>query len=797
MYVSSISHERVVFVSRGCHIPKYMLVTTTAISGNDLELIKSKLEQQGMTYTETLTDRTNVLVARSTEGKKYALAKVHGIPCVTPEWVLSGNCSMDRVSEFGIDYSLRGLEVCTTSLDVAERQMVQRICETHQARYSPEMTRRCSVLVVPSRISDLSRNAKVQFARKYQCCVKPYCQFSQQYGGLVGVSGLRDISTRITALRERSGAVAYCFPPNLVSDDVKELIKRSGIRQAQTLTIVTTHVVLLGPTTEFFAPRPGLEFVSLSWLEECAAQGHGRVCAKPYVVSSVLKPVITFTAVPQEDREAFRNSLKRAGMQCVIQDDFVLGANNVGSFARSNTTHLVVGSADGLAGSTKVASLAWRRYKLRVIECFFVHVDWLHHSLVAGYWEDCSPFIMNTPQFSEFNKELGNATVASAGVLADGRRSGSSAYGHGLQRLSKDVTPRDSVLSSSLEHLIGELETKTDATSVTPTSPAVGVGQAQSRSAEDRGEGDVCACNVEVSFNALASSACGRRFGRETPPASQMIVYKQADMEQPQSERKEIEHRGVSPQSEKEGERVQIDDTPRGGRGEFSPSPCCIMLSRSLLHLEEELSQLLPLGLTIAISVEECTHYITERPSRTEYFLSAVAAGKWVLAPSFIKEARQENRIPPEEPHEWCPEMARRASLRNSVSELVKACQLQRRRTERPFASWTVALCCSTDLRTKSFARVLQSGGCKAVIPYTPQELVDALLQGSGPVDSINFVLSDDNNWEQEQLAAINSRLKVYRMEYIAHCLCTLEPDPVIYELMPKTGARKRPKDSS
>ncbi|ESL08832.1 hypothetical protein TRSC58_03459 [Trypanosoma rangeli SC58] len=212
------------------------------------------------------------------------------------------------------------------------------------------------------------------------------------------------------------------------------------------------------------------------------------------------------------------------------------------------------------------------------------------------------------------------------------------------------------------------------------------------------------------------------------------------------------------------------------------------MLAKSLKHMEGSLELLQALGCTLATTLEECTHYVTGKPSRTEFFLSTVAAGKWVLAPSFLEEALREGRIVSEEAHEWCPEIARAALLRSSVVELVRACRLQRKRTVRSFASWRVALCCTKASRTESLLHVLRSGGCCIVRPYSPSQLLNALKSNAEVVRELNLVLSGDDVWESSQLDTVTTHLPVYKLEYIAHCLCVEVPEPELYRLQSDNG---------
>lgn len=779
-----------------------MLVTTTAIYGNELEHIKAGLKDSGVTYATELTASTRVVIAGNTGGAKCRVARERGIPCVTPAWVFLARCSMDRVDEFEIGRTLLGLEVCSTCLTVEERRLVRRVCEAHQATYNAFLTLKCAFLVVPNEFLVLHENGKLQFAKKNHIYVMSYNQFMRQYDYVVEAHCVSAPSTFQKISESASELVVYCSPESYLTETVKSLLETIGAVYVSVLTPLTTHVVMLGPTDEVFFPRPGLEFVSLAWLEECAAQQR-HLTAEPYRVTVAQWPVITFTGVPQKERVALCTALEESGLPCFLQAEFVLGKmTGDESDNQRNTTHLVVGRSTAMK-SSKVAALGWRIFKLQREECFLVDVEWVRSSIKVGKWLDCVPFALELPHPSVLRKTLMRGTVPTAADMKNG----------GRDKNEKTQVPRsllmdvqsDALPPQSLELLIEGLESRTKSYGCMLTTPITTAPQSLCGPKSPLKETTKDHFCVKHNHGAPASSLSSsdvwncELFSED----SQVIVYRGDGFEKP---RKTLRQEGrtctsslgvdgivdAAVCSAMESGVCKTDNIAVEATGRI----CCIMIAKSLQHMVGNIEGLQALGFRVANTVEECTHYVTGKPSRTEFFLCCVAAGKWVLAPSFLEETLREGRIATEEAHEWRPEIARAAQLRNSVTELVRACRLQRGRAVRPFASWCVVLCCTTDLRTESFSRVLRCGGCCVIRPFSPSELLDTLAGERGVLQDITFVLSDDGLWEASQLDALAAHMSVLRMEYIAHCLCVEKAEPQRYILKVDGGpVRKRLKN--
>ena len=167
--------------------------------------------------------------------------------------------------------------------------------------------------------------------------------------------------------------------------------------------------------------------------------------------------------------------------------------------------------------------------------------------------------------------------------------------------------------------------------------------------------------------------------------------------------------------------------------------------------------------ITVTEAVAECTHVISHRPSKTETFLCAVAAGKWVLVPSFIAACHAAGKWLAEEPFEFSADRftssttgdaaataaahcgngvgAAVVALHKSAAAsmpcpaisptlllLANACRYQRshhsreRGDERPFARaddfGITVLCARAEQahRLPSFSNVLAAGGAHVVV---------------------------------------------------------------------------------
>ncbi|TPP52821.1 hypothetical protein CGC21_28480 [Leishmania donovani] len=175
---------------------------------------------------------------------------------------------------------------------------------------------------------------------------------------------------------------------------------------------------------------------------------------------------------------------------------------------------------------------------------------------------------------------------------------------------------------------------------------------------------------------------------------------------------------------------------------------------------------------------EECTHFITAKPSKTEQFLCCLAAGRWILTPAYVTACAQAGYLVSEAPFEWSAEVAASLGCRSSVASLARGCRVQREASQLPFASWQVRVCCTNSARTASFLRVLRNGGCTSLEGATAAEVIAAFKErGSAPPSSTELVLADDAVFSERELEDFASRpasiaCPIMRLEYLVQFLC-------------------------
>jgi topoisomerase (DNA) II binding protein 1 len=193
---------------------------------------------------------------------------------------------------------------------------------------------------------------------------------------------------------------------------------------------------------------------------------------------------------------------------------------------------------------------------------------------------------------------------------------------------------------------------------------------------------------------------------------------------------------------------------------------------------------------TFTNQVEDCTHYVVEKPVKTESFLCSVAAGKWVLMPSFVESAVAKGAFEGEEEHEWTVQHVENNPSLQKMGTLIAACRAQRLSRRGAFESWSVIVCCEENSRAQSFSRVLRCGRCTSILTATTAAEV---FGHSGK--KVTHILSDDNIWSEPLLAEVRERfqLPVLRMEYLVSCLGAESPSTDAFDLKNHLQFRRRP----
>lgn len=110
----------------------------------------------------------------------------------------------------------------------------------------------------------------------------------------------------------------------------------------------------------------------------------------------------------------------------------------------------------------------------------------------------------------------------------------------------------------------------------------------------------------------------------------------------------------------------------------------------------------------------------TGRASRTEKYLGACAAGKWVLRKTYLEECRSAHRFVWEEDHEWGSGSSAVISLDTAPRRwrLELTCE-KTRRPRGAFAGWKVMVFADKG-KLPGLKRLLEAGGASIVSSYTP-----------------------------------------------------------------------------
>jgi hypothetical protein len=223
--------------------------------------------------------------------------------------------------------------------------------------------------------------------------------------------------------------------------------------------------------------------------------------------------------------------------------------------------------------------------------------------------------------------------------------------------------------------------------------------------------------------------------------------------------------------------QLQLDT--RGGASAKPPASYKVLLSNFDATQKAELSILVrDLGGEVLEARNWdplCTHLIVGTPTRSEKFLAACAAGKWVLRSSFLHISAENGTFVPEAEHEFTI-----ATMENNKSASMKrlAAAPRRWRTQLEnepanagaFSGWDVLLCVSESKR-EGFRRLLIAGGAHVVslnLPY-PTDVSATHM----------FVEADKQGGESAKaVAAAPDGVKILKADYIAEYLASSCPPP-------------------
>ncbi|XP_049625071.1 SMC5-SMC6 complex localization factor protein 1 [Suncus etruscus] len=116
---------------------------------------------------------------------------------------------------------------------------------------------------------------------------------------------------------------------------------------------------------------------------------------------------------------------------------------------------------------------------------------------------------------------------------------------------------------------------------------------------------------------------------------------------------------------------------------------------------------------------KNCTHLIAQRLCKSEKFLAACAAGKWVLTKDYIIHSAKRGRWLDETTYEWGYKIEKDSHYSPQMQSAPKRWREELKRTGAPgaFHRWKVVLLVRADKRSDSLIRVLEAGKANIILP--------------------------------------------------------------------------------
>lgn len=779
------------------------LVTTTGFTADDISGIQKTLRAAGWVYEASLTVRTSILVAKASlvPSQKFLLAmkRPHLISVVSSHWVTEAHCSREALQHHLVQPEIFGARVSTTSLTEKQRSVIQAVCVRESGIYMTSLCRRCAFLVVADE-GTKAGNEKVLYAERHPHIARiTYTEFLTRFGTRcpsaveeVGGRGHQQMVRRSMELSSSCNlrhVVCYCTPQDRVTPDVRRVLHCAGVQRVPILTSSTTHVIVLSESCDYIPHREGLEFVGIEWLMACI-EASTEVSTDTFRRLAPDAPTITFSSLSASRKVALSDDIKKSGLHCRVQDTLLLGPVDMKRSSEhsslSASSHLVV-PKECMRTSEKVQAVLRRFEEKQRCECRIVDVSWVEESIRCGQWVDPEPY--TTPLcIIAAEQPQSKSICCNALSTSTPCKDLTSSESVGREKGSPQHRPSldSQKLNLSLEALVGQLERRVSPlTNRVPlnasvvdrpacedvrrhqTSIVIGPSFTTAGGFSPMASKDSCAFLQLCHGEGLAAQNGGMPVALE----SQTIVY-QADG---------VPSLSVPPPMEKRVAALPIG-APQKVDSSVSRVAVTLLIAKAVKDDGVTMASLQGIpGVLVVDTPEQATHYVVHKPSKTETFLCCVAAGKWVLQPSFLHACIAERRLVAEEPHEWStlasggePSIARGSCT--SSMHLVGACRIQRLLRGGAFRSWRVFLTCSDRNRGLSFARVLRSGGCSEVRVATVADVV-ATCSGKGGLPDVQHsthVLTDDNLWDDVNVAYVEQCLHVVvqRVEFLVHTLC-------------------------
>ncbi|XP_023564278.1 SMC5-SMC6 complex localization factor protein 1 isoform X2 [Octodon degus] len=143
---------------------------------------------------------------------------------------------------------------------------------------------------------------------------------------------------------------------------------------------------------------------------------------------------------------------------------------------------------------------------------------------------------------------------------------------------------------------------------------------------------------------------------------------------------------------------------------------------------------------------KNCTHLIAERLCKSEKFLAACAAGKWVLTKDYIIHSANSGRWLDETTYEWGYKIEKDSHYSPQMQSAPKRWREELKRSGAPgaFHRWKVVLLVRSDKRSDSLIRVLEAGKANVVLPKSSSTGVTHIIASNARIS----VEKEKNNFK-------------------------------------------------
>uniref|UniRef100_A0A8C6R4L3 SMC5-SMC6 complex localization factor protein 1 n=1 Tax=Nannospalax galili TaxID=1026970 RepID=A0A8C6R4L3_NANGA len=135
---------------------------------------------------------------------------------------------------------------------------------------------------------------------------------------------------------------------------------------------------------------------------------------------------------------------------------------------------------------------------------------------------------------------------------------------------------------------------------------------------------------------------------------------------------------------------------------------------------------------------KNCTHLIAERLCKSEKFLAACAAGKWVLTKDYIIHSAKSGRWLDETTYEWGYKIEKDSHYSPQMQSAPKRWREELKRTGAPgaFHRWKVVLLVRADKRSDSLVRVLEAGKASVILPKSSPNGITHVIASNARINA-------------------------------------------------------------